>query len=138
MAREIAPGEHSFYDHMGPYAACGVQVKVVMGDQLVPADEAAAGQCPKCAELVAAGRPFRTPPHERAPYLCEAYLRLSVDGRVTVEECRLRDFHQGPHRTFDGATWDIGLEDYIPAPEDDTRTEPAPSLAAQPAAWPAP
>lgn len=113
---KIEPGEYSFYEHLGPHAVCGVQVKVVMGDEFVPEDEAvAAGQCPKCAELVAAGRGFRTPPHERTPYMCEDFLRVTLDGRVTVEECYLRNFHRGPHRTFDGATWVVGLGDYVPA-----------------------
>ncbi len=37
---------------------------------------------------------------------------------MVVEDCSLRDFHQGPHRTRDGAEWDIGVDDYVPSPED--------------------
>jgi hypothetical protein len=79
-------------------------------------DPAAAGQCPKCAAAVAEGKGFRTPPHERRSYWCEEYLRLRVDGRVVVKDCCLRDFHGGRHRTLEGATWEHGVEDYVPAP----------------------
>lgn len=120
-----APGEYKFFDFAGPHAVCGARVKVLMGDEFVPEDEAAAaGQCPRCAELVAEGRGFRTSPHERAhrSYFCEAYLRVRVDGRIAVQECSLRDFHGGAHRTRDGATWDVGFDDFVPAPLDANRS----------------
>ena len=110
---EEAPGANKFYDHQGPHAACGAQVKVVMGNAFDAEQDDA---CPKCAELVAAGKGFRTSPHERRSPFCDSFLRLRVDGRVIVEQCRLRDYHSGPHRTFDGATWDAGAVDYVPAP----------------------
>lgn len=109
-----APGEHSFYEHQGPHAACGVQVKAVLGDVF---DSERPDACPTCAELVSAGKAYRTPPHERESRWCEAYLRRDEDGRVTVEECRLRNFHDGRHRTSEGATWEKGVEDYAPAPD---------------------
>lgn len=118
---EVVPGAVHFYGGpigSGPYAACGTtQVRAVLGDEFVPDDEAVAkGQCPKCAEPVAAGKGFRNPPQERPDPFCHAFLRLKIDGRVVVEDCRrLGDCHRGPHTTFDGATWDIGLDDYVPA-----------------------
>ena len=112
-----APGDAHFYDVGGPYAACGVKVRAVLGDRFDPKDGDRA-LCPRCAELVAGGKGFRTPPHERRSYFCEAYVRLKVGGRVIVGECRLRAFHDGKHRTFDGATWERGAEDYVPAPPD--------------------
>ncbi|MEJ7689638.1 MAG: hypothetical protein WKF76_03950 [Nocardioidaceae bacterium] len=53
--------------------------------------------CPKCAELVAAGKGFRTLPHERRSPFCDSFLRLRVEGRVIVEQCRLRDYHGQVH-----------------------------------------
>lgn len=57
--------------------------------------------------------------HSSAPTTAPlaAYLRLSQTDRVVVEECSLRDYHRGPHRTYDGATWETGEDDYIPAPD---------------------
>jgi hypothetical protein len=118
---EVVPGAVHFYDgpiNSGPIAACGyAKVRAVLGDEFMAADDpAAAGQCPKCAAAVAEGKGFRTPPHERRSYWCDEYLRLRVDGRVVVKDCCLRDFHGGRHRTLDGATWEHGVEDYVPAP----------------------
>lgn len=118
---EVVPGAVRFYDAPssgGPFAACGyVKVRAVLGDEFVPADDpAAAGQCPVCAAAVAEGKGFRTPPHERRSDWCEEYLSLRVHGRVVVMDCCLRDFHDGRHRTLDGATWEHGFTDYVPAP----------------------
>lgn len=128
---EVVPGAVHFFGgpvNSGPFAACGTtNVRAVLGDEFEPADPgdktAAEGQCPKCAELVADGEGFRTPPHEREyrSYFCEAYLRLRIEGRVEVQDCSLREFHRGPHRTRDGATWEIGFDDYVPAPFDANR-----------------
>jgi hypothetical protein len=125
---EVAPGGVHFYGGpmgSGPYAACGTtRVRAVLGDEFVPAnDPATAGQCPKCAVAVAEGKGFRTPPHEREhrSYFCDAYLRVRIDGRVEVQDCSLREFHSGPHRTRDGATWDISFDDFVPAPLDANR-----------------
>lgn len=120
---EVVPGAVHFYGGSigsGPRAACGTtRVRAVLGDEFVPEDEAMAkGQCPKCAELVSVGRGFRNPPEEWRSPSCEAYLRLRIDGLVDVQTCRLRDLHSGPHRTFDGAEWDIGVDDYVPASGD--------------------
>jgi hypothetical protein len=100
-------------------------VRAVLGDKFVPEDPdvaASRGQCPKCAQVVAEGKGFRSPPHERyRSYFCEAYLRVRVDGRVEVQDCFLTDFHDGPHRTRDGATWDVGFDDFVPGPLDANR-----------------
>ena len=124
-AGQIVPGAVVFYDgpmNSGPTAACGwAHMRAVLGDEFVPADDPAeADQCSRCASAVAEGKGFRTPPHERPirSYFCETYLRIRIDGQVVVEDCSLRDFHTGPHRTRDGAEWDIGVDDYVPAPED--------------------
>jgi hypothetical protein len=58
---EIAPGRVHFYGgsiHSGPRAACGyAHMRAVLGDEFVPADDpTGAGQCSRCAAVVAAGR----------------------------------------------------------------------------------
>jgi hypothetical protein len=79
--------------------------------------------CPKCVVLFGQGKAFRNPPRdwwERDPYFCEEYLRLPAedgDRGVTVLECRERYSHRGPHRTSEGATWESGADDYVPAPD---------------------
>jgi hypothetical protein len=76
----------------------------------------------------AEGKGLRTPPHERRSYWCEKSLHFSVDGRAAVKECCLRD--DGRHRTLDGATWEHGVEDCVPAPAwatIDLRARPASS-----------
>jgi hypothetical protein len=122
---EVVPGAVYFFGGpigSGPPAACGwVRVRAVLGDEFVPADDPrSASQCPRCAAAVAEGNGFRTPPSERPyrSYSCEAYLRLRIDGRVTVKDCSLRDFHDGPHRARDAAEWDIGVDDYVPSPDE--------------------
>lgn len=122
---EVVPGAVHFYGkaiNSGPPAACGwAHMRAVLGDEFVPADDPArANQCPRCAMAVAEGKGFRDPPHEREhrSYFCEAYLRVRIDGKVTVKDCSLRDFHNGPHRARDGAEWDAGIDDYAPAPDE--------------------
>lgn len=127
----VVPGAVHFFggpSNSGPFAACGMtKVRAVLGDEFKPADAAdkaaTDGQCPRCAELVASGKGFRKPPHERDynSYLCEAYLRLRIDGLVELQDCSLRYSHSGPHRTRDGATWDIRFDDFVPAPLDANR-----------------
>lgn len=118
---EIVPGAVHFFGgpmNSGPTAACGwMHMRAVLGDEFVPADNPEReNQCPRCAAIVAAGNGFRNPPE---PYFrsifCESYLRLRIDGVVTVKDCSLRDFHGGPHRARDGAEWEIGADDYAPA-----------------------
>ena len=124
-AGQIVPGAVFFYEgamNSGPTAACGwVHMRAVLGDEFIPADDPAeADQCSRCASTVAEDKGFRTPPHERPirSYFCETYLRITIDGQVVVEDCSLRDFHTGRHRTRNGAEWSIGVDDYVPAPED--------------------
>jgi hypothetical protein len=109
-------GAHEFYSHPGPYAACGARVRVVMGEAFT-ADVPDA--CPNCVRVFANGKAFRSPPgtYVREPRLCEAYVRVTVDGRVTVAECRRRSNHEGRHETPGGATWESGADDYVPAPD---------------------
>ncbi len=122
---EVVPGAVHFYDggsNTGPAAACGwVKVRAVLGDEFVPADEPAkSGQCSLCAEIVSNGRGFRTAPQDwihRSPF-CEDYLRIRIDGRVAVKNCSQRDFHRNPHRARDGSEWEIGVDDYVPAPDE--------------------
>ena len=116
-----APGDVYFFDGVGgPYAACGrVQVRAVLGDRFDPEDTER-DLCERCAELVADGKGFRESPWEREmrqeERWCRDYLRLSIEGRIVVEQCRLRGFHDGAHKTFAGATWKTGAKDYVPAP----------------------
>lgn len=121
---EMAPGEVHFFDgvtNSGPPAACGhVHMRAVLGDEFVPADDPLlAGQCSRCAAMVADGKGYRRPPDPYGrSHFCEAYLRVRVDERVAVKDCCLRDFHDGVHRARDGAEWDLGVDDYVPAPDE--------------------
>lgn len=121
---EVVPGAVHFYGggfNSGPFAACGrTKVRAVLGDEFHPEDETRK-LCPQCAELVADGKGFRTPPHERSEPFCDEPLRLRIDGRVVVEKCVMRYYHSGPHRTLDGAKWLRGSEDYVPANGVDAR-----------------
>lgn len=119
---EVVPGAVHFFGgpiNSGPRAACGRgQMRAVLGDEFVPADEPAkSGQCPKCAELVAEGKAFRDPPGYYGPF-CHAYLHVKINGGVEVQNCNLSGQHRGVHRTRDGATWSIGFDDFVPAPLD--------------------
>lgn len=123
---EVVPGAVHFFGgamNSGPRAACGQShIRAVLGDEFVPQDEPAkAGQCPKCAELVAEGKGFRNPPGDWYDPFCSRYLQVNIDGAVEVQNCSLRGDHRGPHRTRDGATWDIGFDDFVPAPLDINR-----------------
>lgn len=90
-------------------------MRAVLGDEFLPADDPGrTGQCSKCADLVADGKGFRSPPGSYDPF-CHAYLHVKIDGQVEVQDCFLRGEHGGPHRTRDGATWDIGFDDFVPA-----------------------
>lgn len=123
--REVVPGAVHFFGgamNSGPPAACGWQhMRAVLGDEFVPADDPVrSNQCPRCAAVVADGKGFRTPPHEREhrSYFCDVCLRIRIDGSVTVKDCSRRDFHNGPHRARDGAEWDIGVDDHVPASDE--------------------
>lgn len=118
----VVPGAVHFFGgpmNSGPSAACGrAHMRAVLGDEFVPADDpGGARQCSKCANLVAEGKGFWSPPGSYDPF-CHAYLHVKIDGQVEVQDCFLRGEHRGPHRTRDGATWDIGFDDFVPAPLD--------------------
>lgn len=122
---EVVPGAVYFYDGgmgSGPPAACGwVRIRAVLGDEFLPIedDPGRHGQCPICAELVAKGKGFRTAPQPyHRSHWCDRYLRIRIDGRVTVKDCSLADHHVGPHRARDGAEWGIGVDDYVPASDE--------------------
>jgi hypothetical protein len=111
-----ADDAHHFYSHPGPPAACGVQVRVVMGQ---PFTAGLPMVCPNCVREFANGRAVRNPPGEyyREPRFCEAYIRIrSPEGVIRVEECRLRNYHDGRHETQHGATWETGPDDCEPPP----------------------
>lgn len=114
-----APGDVHFYDGVGgPFAACGlVTVRAVLGDRFDPEDPDR-DLCRRCAELVAGGKGFRNPPGTFPHRWCTEHLRLSIDGKIVVEQCvGLRDSHTSPHKTMRGATWTTGASDYVPAPQ---------------------
>ena len=52
------------------------------------------------------------------PVYCERSVRVKVDGDVRVKTCSLTYRHRGPHRAPDGSEWEIGLDDYVPAPSE--------------------
>ena len=122
---EVVPGAVHFFGgamNSGPTAACGrAHMRAVLGEEFVPADDpVAARQCERCAKIVSEGRGFRRQPGSYDPF-CYAYLHVKIDGRVEVQECKLRGSHRGLHRTRDGATWDVGFDDFTPAPLDAAR-----------------
>ncbi len=108
-----------FYDHDGPRAACGVRVKVALPMEVDAEDP---DVCAECAELVREGKAvgrgrsaFETYRYERR---CTSFLRVEEDGETVLYQCVERDWHGGrPHRDWSGATWEIGLEDFTPAPD---------------------
>jgi len=119
---EVVPGAFHFFGgsvNSGPTAACGrTHMRAVLGTEFVPADDPqAAGQCVRCAELVAEGKGFRSPPGSYDPF-CHAFLHVKINGQVEVQNCHLSGQHRGQHRTRDGATWDVGFDDFTPAPLD--------------------
>jgi hypothetical protein len=120
---EVVPGAVHFFGgamNTGPRAACGrMHMRAVLGDEFVPDedDPVKAGQCPKCAELVAEGKGFRSPPGSYDPF-CHAFLHVKINGQVETQNCKLTGHHRGVHRTRDGATWNIGFDDFVPAPLD--------------------
>jgi hypothetical protein len=121
----VVPGAVHFFGgpiNSGPRAACGrMHMRAVLGDEFVPADEPEReGQCPRCALVVREDRGFRSRPGSYDPF-CHAYLSVKIDGQVEVQNCFLSGSHRGPHRTRDGATWDIGYDDFVPAPLDMNR-----------------
>lgn len=122
---DVMPGAVHFFGgpmNSGPRAACGrPHMRALLGAEFVPAeDPTEAGQCPRCAELVAEGKGWREPPGSFDPF-CHASLHVKIDGKVEVQECRLSGQHRGLHRTRDGATWDVGFDDFVPAPLDAAR-----------------
>lgn len=52
--------------------------------------------------------------YERPSPICDAHLSLKNDGQMIVEECHRRNFHSGRHETREGASWELGREDYKP------------------------
>jgi hypothetical protein len=76
---EVVPGAVYFYDgstSSGPRAACGfAHMRAVLGDEFVPAEEPSlAGQCTRCAKIVAARKGFREPARPfgyHRSYFCE-------------------------------------------------------------------
>lgn len=70
--------------------------------------------CPRCAEIVAAGR-RRNEPGCGSRIHRDEYLRLKIDGRVVVEECRLPDYHDGPIRPGTARRGSLA-KGYPPAP----------------------
>jgi len=102
-------GDHSFYSHPGPPAACGAQVRVVLKSSFTAETP---DPCPKCAAIVEEGRAFRNTPGGRPPSHCEEYMRISRDGVVSVEDCVQRWGHSGRHRSSSKATWADGGTEY--------------------------
>lgn len=120
---EVVTGATHFFGgamNSGPTAACGrPHMRAVLGDEFVPDEEdtARSSQCPRCAQVVADGRGFRSPPGFYDPF-CHAFIHVKINGEVEVQNCSLRGEHWGLHRTRDGATWDVGFDDFMPAPLD--------------------
>lgn len=121
MARPSRAGRAPLLRRRGRHRADGrvrlAHMRAVLGDKFVPSDDPErSNQCARCAAIVANGAGFRDwPGYARGAYFCERYLRLRIDGKLAVKDCRLRDSHDGPHRASDGAEWMVGVDDYVPA-----------------------
>jgi hypothetical protein len=119
----VVPGDVHFFSggmDSGPPAACGLShMRAVLGDEFVPADDPESeGQCKRCAALVADGKGFRDGPGYMGSPYCERSVRVTVDGDTRVKMCSLRFRHGGPHRAPDGCEWEVGMDDYVPAPSE--------------------
>lgn len=91
-----------FYDRGGPHAACGVRLRALVVDEFdVDAQEA----CPRCAELVAAGKAYRYPSEPSDPTFCSGFVRVKRGQMVSLVECSLRYGHDRPHEARTGETW---------------------------------
>lgn len=106
-------GRHSFYTHPGPPAACGTRVRAILSDEFALDT---VNPCPKCREAFESGRASRNPPRDWFDrFDCEDSVRVQINGVDRVEECCLRDFHRGRHRSHSGATWQQDGSDFRPA-----------------------
>jgi hypothetical protein len=106
--------EPKFYSGDGPRAACGQRVLACVPLEFNPEDPDC---CPECAELARAGKAIgRWEPRSYESWFCGAYLSLKTDGVVNVLECRLRQGHDGNHRS-PGGEWLRGEEDFVPPPD---------------------
>jgi hypothetical protein len=118
---KVLAGDSHFFGgkiNSGPSAACGkAYMRAVLSEEFVPADNPeSAGQCKRCADLVADGKGFRDGPGYMGSPYCDASIRVKIDGDVAIKTCFQRFRHGGPHRAPDKSEWDIGLDDYVPAP----------------------
>lgn len=106
-------GRHSFYTHPGPPAACGTRVRAILSDEFALDTP---NPCPRCFAAVESGRATRNPPRDWFDrFECSDTVRVKVDGVERVEDCCLRDFHRGRHRSYSGATWQQDGSDFRPA-----------------------
>lgn len=104
-----------FYDGEGPRAACGVRVLVAMPLEVDPEDP---DTCQNCAELVRSGEAVgRYGGGFKGRRPCGKVLRAEEPEGAVAYECDLKEYHESPHRTFEGATWRLGEEDLTPAPD---------------------
>jgi hypothetical protein len=120
---DVHPNDVHFFGgsmNSGPSAACGLgHMRAILSEEFVPADDPeAARQCKRCADLVADGEGFRDGPGYLGSPYCDDSVRVKIDENVTVKTCYLRYRHPGPHRAPDKSEWEIGSNDYVPAPDE--------------------
>lgn len=110
---ERVAGRHSFYSHPGPPAACGTRVRAILSDEFALDT---LNPCPRCLDAVESGRAYRNPPRDWFDrFECDDYIQVKVGGVDHVEQCCLRDFHAGRHRSHSGASWNKDGSDFRPA-----------------------
>lgn len=107
-------GQHKFYPPPGPPAACGARIRAVLSDEFAPD---VADACPACLETFESGKAKRNPPRERFErFDCHDFIRVQIEGVLHVEDCCLRDFHKGRHKSHSGATWGDGGKNFQASP----------------------
>lgn len=103
--------EPEYFEGEGPRALCGHRVMVRLPIAFNSRDAEA---CQDCVDLLVRGE-SHAPGGGRNP--CQAVVQPGGEAEAAAYGCELRDGHRGPHRAADGATWQSGPEDFVPAPD---------------------
>lgn len=101
-----------FFTAKGPYALCGSHVKVRLAVLFREGEDDA---CSKCVELVRVGVTSRRSGYLSDSRECQSVIQPVLPDAPPVAACARRADHDGPHRASDGAEWNAGPEDYVPA-----------------------
>lgn len=109
-----AAKDPEFFDFEGPYAVCGMHVKVRLA---IPfPEEPDDDVCTTCAQRVAQGA--TGPPGRGDAYAyseCQAVVQPNMEGLPHAVACVKRNHHDPPHRSSDGHIWVDGPKDFTPS-----------------------